>query len=73
MPKLDSFRVKLVNFQSENFVLVVCYDHNTSTVIGQDKAADNNGSESDEPLRDPEDQFRICLQAVNDWCTNQQI
>ena len=32
--KLDSFRVKLVNFSSEKVVLVVCYDRNSSAVIG---------------------------------------
>ena len=34
MPKLGSFRVKLVNFLSEKVVLVFCYDHYTSAVIG---------------------------------------
>ena len=34
VPKLDSFQVKFVNLSSEKVVSVVCYNRNSSAVIG---------------------------------------
>ena len=43
MPKLASFRVKLVNFRIEKVVSVFCYDCYTSAVIGHVKELRQKG------------------------------
>ena len=61
MPKLASFRVKLVNFPSEKGRFGFCYDRYTSAVFGEVKELHKNTVKIGSSHSSIKDRLRLCV------------